>query len=302
MKEISKTEIKVGLTVLIGLIIFLWIFGWAKNISLRSNENFVKVKFNNVGGLEIGDPVTINGLRKGYIDDIEIENNVLIVEAAIDKDVKLKEDAIFSIVMLDLMGGKKLEVFPGTSESEIDFNKVHNGIFQSDIPSVIASIGSMQNDIVFVLNEMKLSLTFLNQLISDKSFSSDMKLITSNFKNLSEQINNLILENRSEISLIAKNTAELTANANSLIDENKDSLKILLNNFNSLSNKLTKLVETMNSFSEQIENKKNNLGKILYDEELMGNLMSSIKQLNILTKLLIEQLNAKGIKVDANIF
>jgi hypothetical protein len=45
MKDDRKTEIKVGLTVLVGILIFIWIFGWAKNFSLKSNEHVVKVKF-----------------------------------------------------------------------------------------------------------------------------------------------------------------------------------------------------------------------------------------------------------------
>ena len=44
MKEQRKTEIKVGLTVIFGILIFLWIFGWAKNLSIRSSENFLKIK------------------------------------------------------------------------------------------------------------------------------------------------------------------------------------------------------------------------------------------------------------------
>ena len=66
MKDQRKTEIKVGITVLLGLIIFLWVLGWAKNWTVNSQRKEIIVEFSSVAGLEVGDPVTINGVRKGY--------------------------------------------------------------------------------------------------------------------------------------------------------------------------------------------------------------------------------------------
>ncbi len=302
MKEQRKTEIKVGLTVIIGILIFLWIFGWAKNLSVRSSENFIKIRFQNVSGLEIGDPVTINGFRKGYVKDIVISNNDLIVEAAIDNDVKIKEDARFSIVMLDLMGGKKVDINPGFSETEIDFSKIQNGEFQSDIPSVMALFGSVQDDLVSVLKDMKSVLTSLNQMVSDENFINELKSLVNNVNDLSNQMKQLIAENRNEINNLTKNTLELTQNTNDLIKENKESVGEVIDNFNSLSKETKALVEKINSITDEIKKQQNNFGKILYDEQLLNNLKSSINQIETLTKILIEQLNKDGIKVDANIF
>jgi len=302
MKEQSKTEIKVGITVLIGLIIFLWIFGWAKNLSIRSSENFLKIRFKNVSGLEIGDPVTINGLRKGYVNDIIIKNNDLIVEAAIDNDVKIKEDAKYSIVMLDLMGGKKIDIEPGFSENEIDFNKIQNGVFQSDIPSVMALLGSVQDDLVTVLKDVKAVLSQLNKVLSDDSFVKELRQLVNNINNLSNQMNVVISENRADINKLAKTATELTENTNNLILDNRESVEELINNFNVLSKETKDLLQKINSFTDETNKRENNLGKILYDDELLNNLKSSIKQLEALTKILVEQLNSKGIKVDAYIF
>lgn len=302
MKEQRKTEIKVGLTVIIGILLFLWIFGWAKNLSIKSSENFLKIKFKNISGLEVGDPVTINGFRKGYVNDIVIKNNNLIVEAAIDNDVKLSEDAKFYIVMLDLMGGKKIEIDPGYSNTEIDFNKIQTGVFQADIPSVMALLGSVQDDLVTVLQDVKTVLSSLNKMVSDDSFIKDLKMLVNNVNDLTNQTNKLISENKSEIQKLTHNAVELTENTNNLIKDNRESAKELIENFNTLSKQTKDLVEKINAFTDEINKRENNLGKILYDDELLGNLKSSIKQLETLTKILVEQLNSEGIKVDANIF
>jgi len=71
-------------------------------------------------------------------------------------------------------------------------------------------------------------------------------------------------------------------------------MKILLEKTNSL-------VTKANDFADEIKNKKNNIGKLLYDEELYTSLTKSIAQLNELTNLILEQLKGDGFKVDANV-
>ena len=117
MKNQRRTEIRVGITVLAGIIVFLWILGWAKNFSLTPTDNTVKVQFTNTAGLEIGDPVTVNGVRKGFVEDIAIKGEKVVVTMKVSNDVALKEDADFAVSMLDLMGGKKVEVNPGSSNT-----------------------------------------------------------------------------------------------------------------------------------------------------------------------------------------
>ena len=128
MKDQRKTEIRVGVTVVLGLLIFIWILGWAKNFSLTPSENYLFVKFNNASGLEIGDDVTVNGVRKGNVEDIKVDDQNVIVKISLDNDVQLKQDAKFGISMLDLMGGKKVEIEPGSSQDKLDPNKVQQGI------------------------------------------------------------------------------------------------------------------------------------------------------------------------------
>ena len=63
MKQQRKTEIKVGLTVLLGIIVFIWILSWAKNVSITSADVELKVKFEKSSGLEVGNIVSVNGVK-----------------------------------------------------------------------------------------------------------------------------------------------------------------------------------------------------------------------------------------------
>ena len=302
MKDDRKTEIKVGLTVLAGVIIFIWIFGWAKNFSLQSNDQIIKVKFNNVSGLEIGDPVTVNGLRKGYVKEMIVGSNSVMVELSVEKNISLSKDATFAITMLDLMGGKKVEILPGNSTEKLNVDIPATGVFYADIPQAMSLLGSMQDDFVSVLKDVKISLTSLNSYLTDKKLNNDVKESLSNLNSLTKKLDMMLSENRSDLKTLTKNAVELTEKTNELVSDNKENINRLFGDLKSILNKTDNLLTDLNTLAKETKDQQNNIGKVLYDENLYKDLKTTIKQINELTSILIDQLKNDGINVDANIF
>lgn len=302
MKDEKKTEIRVGLTVLFGILLFIWIFGWAKNISLKSTEQDINIRFDNVAGLEIGDDVTVNGMRKGYVKEMKVEPNYVIVELSIDDDIQLKKDATFAISMHDLMSGKKVEIFPGESKELYNKNEIAEGKFYADIPSVMSLFGSVQDDLVAVLKDVKVSLHSMNKYLTDEKLSSDVRKSVANLNELTQKINIILAENRSDIKSLTKNTVELTQKSNELISDNKENIKEMFVNLKTVVLKSDTLLNKLNSFTKQTIDQQNNVGKLIYDETIINDLKQTLKQVNELTSILIEQLKNDGVNVDANIF
>ena len=302
MKDDRKTEIKVGLTVLVGIIIFIWIFGWAKNFSLQSNDQILKVKFNNVSGLEIGDPVTVNGMRKGYVKEMIVGANDVIVELSLEKNIILKEDATFAVTMLDLMGGKKIEIIPGNSNQPLNTNKTSVGVFYADIPQAMSLLGSVQDDFVTVLKDVKVSLNSLNNYLTDEKLNKDVKQSLSNLNSLTQKLDLMLSENRSDLKSLSKNAVELTDKTNELLTTNKENINQLFVDLKSIVNKSDILLSDLNSLTRETKEQQNNVGKLLYDENFLNDLKATLKQVNELTSILVDQLKNDGINVDANIF
>jgi len=302
MKNQRKTEIRVGITVLLGVIILLWILGWAKNFSITPTENTVKVQFSNTAGLEIGDAVTVNGVRKGFVEDLAIKGENVVVTLKIDNNVVLKEDAGFAVSMLDLMGGKKVEISPGSSGKLLDYSQVQAGTFYADIPYVMSMVGTFQEDISSTISDLKITLTSLNNYLGDKKLNDDIKSSMSNLSEVTRKLNILIDENRDNLKKLTANTAELTEETKKFINENKESLNTSVKGLQSVLSNTDSLLAKLNIFTDELKNRQNNLGKIIYDEKIYDDLSQSLKQLNELTKIMIEQLKDDGLKVDADIF
>lgn len=302
MRNPRATEIRVGVTVLLGLLVFIWVLGWAKNFSLSSSDNLIKVKFNKISGLEIGNNVTVNGVRKGYVKDFFIQGSSVIVTLSLSNDVKLKKDAMFSLESTDLMGGRKIEINPGNSVENLDLSAVHQGNYITDIAGMISLFSDIQDKISIIANESVKTLQGINSLLEDENFIKGLRMSITNLNNVTSKLDKVISENQESFREIADNTKEITADTKVLIKENKDNFERSLTNLNSLLLKSDSLITALNYFTHQTATGGNNLGKILYNDSLYNTLIESMESIKKLTKILNDQLKGDGVKVDAYIF
>lgn len=302
MKNERKTEIKVGITTVISLVIFIWILAWAKNIKLTSDDIIVNLTFENVSGLEVDDQVTVKGLRKGFVDDIYLVGNKIFVRIYVDNNVDLRKDAKFWIATTDLMGGKKIEIIPGESNEILDLNSLHTGLIQPDLNSMMAIAGSMMSDVQTIVDDLKITLSVVNNYISDDEMMIDLKSSLKNLNNLTEKFNALITDNSDNITRITENTAALSEESRTFFHENKESLDSSIQKFNIILSRSDSLVSRFNFLAAETIEGNNNLGRILYDDSLMINMQETIKILIKLSKLVLYQIQTDGFKVDANIW
>jgi phospholipid/cholesterol/gamma-HCH transport system substrate-binding protein len=302
MRNPRAAEIKVGITVLMGLLVFIWVLGWAKNFTLTSSDNQVKVRFNKVSGLEIGNNVTVNGVRKGHVNEFFIQGSSVIVTLSISNEVLLKKDAEFSLESTDLMGGRKIEVNPGNSDEDLDLSVVQQGNYISDIAGMISLFSDIQDKISIIANESVKTLRGINSLLEDKTFIEGLRTSITNLNNVTAKLDRVITENQQNLKEITENTKEITSDTKVLIKENKDKVEITLANLNAVMLKSDSLMTSLNYLTQETITGGNNLGKILYNDSLYNNLIKAMESVSELTKILKLQLETDGLKVDAYIF
>lgn len=124
-----KPEVKVGLLFIVaflGAILFAFFLGI---ISPFSNQNELIVAYNFAGGIEVGSPVRVMGIKVGKVKSIDFrpdfkmpsgEEVKLHVVIAVDKKAfpTLREDSRFYINLAGVIGEKFLEISPGTMTKE----------------------------------------------------------------------------------------------------------------------------------------------------------------------------------------
>ncbi len=302
MRNERKAEIKVGITTILSLIVFIWIMGWSKNFIRTSGDVEINIMFDNVSGLEFDDEVTIRGLRKGFVKDIILDRNIIVVKISVDQSADLREDAEFWLATVDLMGDKKIEIMPGIAEEKLNLDVLQSGKFLPDFSTMMATIGSVKDDLMNIVDDIKISLASVNSYLTDEEMKTDLKSSLKNLNGLTYKLNVMLSENRENISIIVENTAEISEDAKIFIDENKEDLSVSVSKLKSLLIKSDSLVNQINYLTSQTIEGDNNLGKILYDDSLVVKITETFKLLNQISKMILYQLQQDGVKVDANIW
>jgi phospholipid/cholesterol/gamma-HCH transport system substrate-binding protein len=170
----QKTNFRVGVTVLIALLLLVLGIAWAKGWGLGGAGFTTKAVFVTTGGLEVGDPVTINGVKRGAVSEIELRTNDVLVTLAFDKSVDLRRDARASITMLELMGGKKVDLLTGSSPEKLPPGQPVPGVFAGDISSVVAAVGALSVTMGSISADADTLFTSLNGLLTPEA-RADLK-------------------------------------------------------------------------------------------------------------------------------
>jgi phospholipid/cholesterol/gamma-HCH transport system substrate-binding protein len=139
-------EVKVGLvvTAAAGLVLaFIFILGdW----NPFSNTYRVIVSLNYAGGIKPGSDVDLAGAKVGKVDAIRFPKDLsqneppLQLELLIDKRAKelIRKDSTFSVQMESLLGGKIVEITPGSSaEPSLEDGAVVRGIEPPNLEALI---------------------------------------------------------------------------------------------------------------------------------------------------------------------
>lgn len=87
------------------MVVLLTIF-WAKGFTVGLSEQEYVVYFSKVSGINEGDMVSVNGVRKGKIDKIELAGDSVKISFSIDKTIKLRKDYEIYVAATELTGGK----------------------------------------------------------------------------------------------------------------------------------------------------------------------------------------------------
>ncbi len=298
----KQREIKVGITVLIALAIFIFVMMWAKNFSFGSDTQTVKVRFDNVSGLYLKDKVTVNGLEKGFVSDMKIDGNSVIAELTLSRDVDLKKDAVFTLEMLDLMGGKKIEIKPGVASEKLDLSEIHEGKFTGDLTSAMAMFTGIQKDLTSIIKQTEKITTTLNGLLGDKNFGEKITATLDELNSTLAKTNAMLDENQEDLRNIVKNGAEFSDSLSVFWRKNsKNFSEFIARSQNTLA-VADSVLNELNSLLKATNGGENNAGKIINDESYLEKLNATLENLNELVKILKKQLKGEGINVKTNIF
>ena len=105
-----KTEIQVGVTVLVAIAVLLWGVAWLSALARSHLQRTWHVSFAQAAGLAEGNEAHVNGVRKGVVRALRLSGDHVIVDLALARDVVLTRDSRVVIRSVSMMGDKVIAV------------------------------------------------------------------------------------------------------------------------------------------------------------------------------------------------
>jgi phospholipid/cholesterol/gamma-HCH transport system substrate-binding protein len=294
-----KPELKVGLTVSFALILLGFALWWAKDVRVGSKK--IGVRFENVSGLQPGDPVMISGLRIGKVDDIALRDGYVYVQLSVSPEVVLYRNATARIAMLELMTGKKVELYPGSKEAgELAQGEVIRGTFLADIPDLVGGAGSTIDTLKILIADVRRTLQSADAIIGDETVQENLKISIQNLRSATTDLAVLSHDLRSaNIKALIANIDRTIATVEKLINDIQPELKGALSDARGTLRNADSLVVSLKDLTQRLKTDRSTLvGKVLNDEQFVMKLDSVVSNLDSVLKLG----QKAGIKVQLRIF
>ncbi len=294
-----KPELKVGLTVSFALILLGFALWWAKDVRVGSKK--IGVRFENVSGLQPGDPVTISGLRIGKVDDIALRDGYVYVQLSVAPEVVLYRNATARIAMLELMTGKKVELYPGSKEAgELAQGEVIRGTFLTDIPDLVGGAGSTIDTLKILIADVRRTLQSADAIIGDETVQENLKISIQNLRSATTDLAMLSRDLRSaNIKALLASIDRTIVTVEKLINDIQPELKGALSDARSTLRNADSLALSLKDLTQRLKTDRSTLvGKVLNDEQFVMKLDSVVSHLDSVLKLG----QKAGIKVQLRIF
>lgn len=301
-----SNEVKIGLLAIVTIALAFWGYKFilGKNLLVKSNN--YQVLYENVGGLQIGTSVRINGVKVGSVADITLlpdnKEQVLVV-LDLDRNIRIPKNTVAAITAVGFMGGQVI-VLEYDKPCQGDECAESGSFLKGETKGLLASMMGV-DELNRYMEELKTGLLevldSLDKRLLDPDSDSplaksirDLQGTMANLNSATGRVDNLLRKSSDNIDGSLANLNTFTG----ALAEKQEAIAGIIDNANTLSKDLAdaELKQTMLEAQEaitqlkaaietadgalagvsevvsKINNGEGSLGKLLQDEKLYNNL------------------------------
>lgn len=287
-----SNETKVGSLTAIAIVILILGFNFLKGKNLADRSDKIYAEFPAVDGLQVSNPIFINGLQVGKVYRMEEKDKNLsgvIVTISLTKDINIPKNSVATIGS-ELLGTTSVKIRLGSSADYIqDGDTLQTaktlGLadkLQSSLDPTLASVNK-------TLGSLDLVLQNLNSVL-DPHTKNNLQTIVANLTTSSKSLEKLLDAQTGMLAKTLSNTESVTGNLaknNEKINTSIDNLekatgKLANAKFDeavaSLQSTLSKLEATM----VKVNSNQSSIGALLNDRKLYDQILQTNRSLTTL--------------------
>lgn len=264
----KSSEFFIGLFSCILLVVLYWGINFLKGENLFSNKRFYYALYENIDGLTISRPVTVNGFKVGQVSNISFQPGVkanLIVEFAIEESISFSNLSILEIYDADIMGTKSVQLkIIEDGEVAISGDTLIGAIASGLTSEVSEQFGSVKVGLDQLIISFDKVLNEINSLSSTAN-----RILLNNEHAMKESVNNVL-----SISNVVENQAERINDILVNLSNVSDSISNI--NFIEISDNIDNLSNQFESLLMNMQSNESTIGKILTNDSLYSQLSNTL--------------------------
>ncbi len=302
-----------NLELIVGGIIFLALFVLIAGILYLKQVNITRrlvqytVVFPNIGTLQKGDPVTVNGVRGGSVANISLKGSGVAVELNLDKDIKFTDSSKISIQNIGLMGERMVHIklsdkgksYPHNTKNKINYIY---GTFDSGIAEAMGMLGNVLENVTELVDSVGM---VWNSTFGDERFIEFFDDFIDRLDTVVYLVDELVEKNKVSVDVTVRNLRKATTGLKDLVEDNRANIDKIVDNGAELTDDALLIAEKIDSISSavdrivtNIEDGKGSVGMLLEDEEVVNTLQSTMESLDTL----VTDVDDNGLKLRLKVF
>ncbi len=286
MKKISN-EVKIGITAIITILVFIWVYNFLKGKDLFSKTSHYYVVYDKIGGLAESNPIEVNGYKVGVVQSVRFLDPLsgrLLVTLSVDKEFRLPVNTVSEITTASLIAGMKIQLVYGNGPGTYSNGDTIPGrLAESLITKVESELAPLKERISDLVSAIDSVIGSVNEIM-DPQFKANLRSGVASLSNTAKSIDEAelkaTLENVNKFTqMLAENSDKLTSTFSSL--ENVADTLAAADIYNSVNN-LKLSLEKASVLMENLSNGQGTAGKLMTNDSLYTNLSNSLESLNLL--------------------
>lgn len=277
-QHLRSTRIKTGIWTVLILIILVLGYLWLSNKISMKKQQYLRVLFTEVMGLETGDKIMFRGMEAGRVKSVQLHPEGIVVMGKISADIRVPVGSRFYIED-SIMGSKSLNILPAETTKYLNLQDIQRG----DTPVSMMAMISQAKDMLSRLD------TILHDIETEGGMIDLSEKLVRNTDATMTEARQGIAGLRAELSVMIGKVEEFTDTAGQIAQENRESLNSTLSlapatfsRINSTLDSLQTLSANLNRSAVMIADGSGSAGKILNEDDLYQKLMISIDNLDAL--------------------
>ncbi|MCL2690451.1 MAG: MlaD family protein [Chitinispirillia bacterium] len=287
----TNVDLIVGASILSALFILIGGVIWLKEASIASKMVTYTVLFQEVGTLQLGDPVYANGVKRGTVGRINLRGTQVAVLLNLDRSVPITDSTRVAVINVGLLGERGIgatltsagKTVPPNTATDTVFIK---GYFDTGISEAMGMLGSVLLDAETLL----VSVTeVLRATVGDSTFIYQFHTAFGRIDTITNVANRMLLRNEPVLNAAMRDLRVVSSDLKALIDRNTPGIDSLVVSGNQLTangialvTRAESLVVSVQDVMQKLERGEGTLGKLYKDEKFYHDLKYTIANVDSL--------------------